>query len=371
MPDELVLVDGATGFIGSHVVEFLIQKGFRVRATDLPQANFSLVKELGAEAMPANLLNKEEIKPLLDGVSRVFHIAGMFDLGAPYEKLYAANVTVTKNMCEAALDADLKSFVHWSTVGVYGRIFESPVREDHPKNPLNAYEETKWLGEQTAVKFHEENGLPVAVIRPTLVYGPRNRYGVALFSASMALLRAKLRRESSLILWIMRGLKGGPMGHYVHAKDVAQAAWLLSEKKEAIGNAYNVADDTPLSLSDSLQAIAEPFGINLKRRGQIPVSKKLTSFIAERGRSTFKPMLGRLDRVLAEDWEKLVKQYNLVPALRPRIDLDWITYAIGDHVYDNSKIKALGLKLFYPDFRQGIRETTEWYWENRWLPRFD
>lgn len=365
---ELVLVDGATGFIGSHTVEFLLSKGFSVRATDLPRANFSFVQSLGAELMPADLLNPKEIKPLLKGVSRVFHIAGLFDLGLPYDTLYAANVKVTENMCKAAAEVKVESFVHWSTVGVYGWIKKSPVEETHPKNPSNTYEETKWKGEQIALRYWREKGLPVRVIRPTLVYGPRNRYGVALFQAILASVNA-IRSGLNRLL-IQTTIKGGPVGHYVHAKDVAQAAWFLSEKEEAIGEAYNIADDTPLDIGKNLDALMEP----LPMQGgplKVPIPTKFVTKAAKAAkREGVIKIFAPLNRLVEINWAAVVKEYNLVPALRPRIDADWVGYAVGNHTYDNTKIKKLGLKLLYPDLREGIKETTKWYQDNRWLPRF-
>lgn len=359
------LVTGATGFIGSAVVDLLARKGYEVTATDLPNADFLAAGESGARIAPMDITDRDGIGRLVSGMDVILHAAGIFDFAAGKNLLRAVNITAVDHICRASLEAGVKRFVQFSSTGVYGRPRRIPCREEDPKKPRNAYEKSKWEGEKVALSYYPK-GLPVTVIRPTLVYGPRSRYGWAIHIATFAALRDRGIKK-------IFGIDGGPLAHSVHVEDVARAALLLTESPEALGRSFNVADDSPLSMGETFRAIIEPLGMRIGRTYKfhpylyIPLARLggLLSKVIP-----FNPF-SRRNRQLQAHWEAMTAKYGLIPALRPRLDKDWVGYGSGDHCYDTSRIKALGFTPAFPDYRAGIRETIAWYQKNRWIPSFN
>ncbi len=356
---EKILVTGAGGFIGSHLVQYLVQRGFAVRATDQLGANFQLAREVGAEIVPTDLLDLEGLKKAVCGVSRIVHTAAVFDLGAPRALLERVNVTGVEHMCQVCLSEDIKRFVHFSTVAVYGRPKRLPCREDDPKRPKEDYGRTKWEGEKRAFMYHEKYGLPVTAVRPALVYGPRSRYGHALFIAGAALLRWRGRVG-------LRSVAGGPLTHHVHVIDVCQAVATVLMEDLAIGKAFNVADNRPVTVEEMMRAIIEPLGMSIQKRvTYYPWLWKCLVYIML---WVLPQGLKRLNRRIARRWQLLTEAYNLVPALRPKVDKPWLSFVLRDQYYDTSRIRGLGWQPRYPDFPVGIQETIEWYRSQRWIP---
>ncbi len=351
MSDRLAVVFGAAGFLGSHVVEALAKDGTRVRAVDRPGADLSAARALGAEVVHADLARPVE-RALLDGAEEAYNFTGMFDLGAPPEVLRRANVTVTQNLCAALPRSGVNSFVHASTVAVYGSIRDPPATEDHPLGPRNPYERSKAEAEEVVWRLRRE--IPVRVLRPGFVYGPRSRYGQAMFLAAYVLLKADGKRA---IL-----LKGRTRGHHVHAEDVARAALVVARSKSAEGRAFHVADDKPTTIGETLEAVAEAAGV--EKGPRIRVSGLLVRIGLRVGR----PVEWRLNRKMEKGWAKLVAKHNLVDALKPRLDRGWLYYLAGQYAYDTSRLKSLGWSPLHPDFREGMQETARWYRENRWIP---
>ncbi len=349
----IAVVFGAAGFLGSHVVEALVKDGTRVRAVDRPGADLSAARALGAEAVHADLARPVEAA-LLDGAEEAYNFTGMFDLGARPEVLRRANVEVTRNLCAALPRSGVKSFVHASTVAVYGSIRNPPATEAHPLRPRNPYERSKAEAEEAVWRARHEGGLPVRVLRPGFVYGPRSRYGQAMFLAAYVLLKADGKRA---IL-----LKGGTRGHHIHAEDVARAALTVARSESAEGRAFHVADDRPTTIGETLEAVAEAAGVGKGPR--IPVS----GLLVRAGLRVGRPVEWRLNRKMEKGWRKLVARHNLVDALKPRLDRGWLYYLTGQYAYDTSRLKALGWKPLHPDFREGMLETARWYRENRWIP---
>jgi nucleoside-diphosphate-sugar epimerase len=356
---ETILVTGAAGFLGSHLVECLVQRGYAVRAADVPGADLAIARQAGAEAVAADLFDTDAMERALLGVDSVVHVAALFDLGAPKSLLYKVNVEAVERLCALCAASGLKRFIHVSTSAVYGRPARVPIEEDDPKRPLEPYGMTKWEGERRAFAYFEQHGLPVVVVRPTLIYGPRSRYGHALYLAAILLLKARGLRGLPM-------LAGGPLNHSVHVIDVCRAIERLLEDEAAIGQAFNVADAEPLTLEAYLRAIMEPFGlVVLKRVHYYP--RLWRSFV--RLLLWVLPLgLKRLNKRIATRWDSLAAAYRLVPALKPKADRTWLQFVLYDQCYDTSRLRALGWQPRYPDFREGIKETIQWYLSQRWLP---
>lgn len=354
-----VLVTGAGGFVGGVLLKELLDRGYRVRATDLPRADLSIARGLGLECIPSDLLDLKSMERVVDGVDRIIHTAACFDLSATRETAYAVNVTGTRNLCLAAADAGVERLVYFSSTGVYGDTGPVPAREDHLKAPGNDYYLTKWWGEKEAWKFHRDQGLPVVVLRPTVIYGPRGVYSASVFFALIGLLLP-------LGLKKIHGLRGGLLSHWAHVEDVAGAAAFLVGAPEAVGHAYNIADDTPTTVEEFMSALVEAYG--MEYQAVLPFPTRTLELVAALGKVAPSGLYRSAAGLLQRYWDRIVLRYDLEPALFPRPDKDFIQYIKGNYVYSNEAIKALGYTFRHPSFREGFRETVQWYKENRWIP---
>jgi len=329
MTGKRVLVTGACGFVGSHMVELLVSRGYSVVATD-KKLGHGILNVSDVEFGVSDITDSETLKPLLDGIDFVFHIAGLFDYWAPYEQLHRVNVGGTRNLCEVALDYNIENVVVWSSGSVYGIPSEIPAKETTPLRPVNNYEKSKVEEEQAALEFHEKNGLPVVILRPASIYGPRSRYGTAILLFMLA--RGQLPAIPG---------DGKSRPATVHVEDVVGAAEYLAAKETAVGESFNVADDSRYTVEELLFAAAQMLGVRIHNL-HIPIS--VFDLLAQ-----------------LSEWQARLR------GTRPRVEKESIRYLTYDSLIDNSKIKAAGYKLLYPDPMTGLRETIEWYKREGWL----
>ncbi len=334
---------GACGFVGSHMVDLLVEKGYQVHALDLEQANKRWLRPLldsgKIKFFPADLTKKETLKEPLRNAQYVFHPAAVFDYSATWELLERVNVGGTRNLCEALLEeGKVKRLVNWSTAGVYGKPDPSrhPTKEDDPKGVnCNLYEKSKWLQEQLAHEFHQKNKLPVTTIRPAPIYGPRSVYGVAQVIFMIA---------HGAVPGIPVTAKG--LAPFVHVKDIVGAAHYLSQKEDTVGQAYNVADDSRMSMYEYAHFVAPLVGAYIIDF-YVPMSH-------------VKFWMG-----IAAKWaEHMAKRKGT----RPTIETETINYIVNSYCFANDKLKGAGYKLFYPDPRIGFIETITWYKKEGLLP---
>ncbi|MBI4361852.1 MAG: NAD-dependent epimerase/dehydratase family protein [Euryarchaeota archaeon] len=324
----LAVVTGASGFVGTHMVDLLAREGYEVRATDVrPPAAPGTAKFIASD-----ITRKETLKPALQGADVLFHIAAVFDYSTPWEVLHRVNVEGTGNVFEVAMDAGVKTVVLWGAVASYGipdpkRL---PVREDHPLTAAEVgYDRSKREQEELAWKMHRENGLPLVVMRPGGIYGPRSRYG--LFQ---------------LIHSVSQGwLPGIPTNMdyklpAVHVRDVAGAALHLSRHPAARGQAYNVVDDNILDLRGALQFTAALFGTRISNLPPLP-PKMVANFLIK----------------FARGLEKKARKKG-VP---PKFGAESLQYMRGNYWVSNEKLKSTGYQMLYPDIRMGLAETVTWY----------
>jgi NAD dependent epimerase/dehydratase len=179
-----VLVTGAAGFIGSHLVEELLRRGARVRAF----ARYNSAGRAGwLDELPAPAADRLEVffgdirdaravRQAAEGCARIFHLAAL--IGIPYSYLapdsyVEVNIQGTLNVLNAARDLGVERTVVTSTSEVYGTALYTPIDERHPLQAQSPYSATKIGADQLAVSYHRAFGLPVSIVRPFNTYGPR------------------------------------------------------------------------------------------------------------------------------------------------------------------------------------------------------
>lgn len=357
-----VLVDGAGGFVGRHVVDELRRRGHLVRATDRPGVPLPFGEDV--ERYEVDLLT-DDLEPLLDGVDRIVHVAGLFDLAAPLGRLFNVNVHAARRVVDAAAHAGVERLVHVSSVTVYGRPRRVPAAEDAPHRPGNDYERSKAAGEIAVREVAEDGGVPLVVVRPSGVYGPGGRYGLAMLFATYALAAARGQMSPGSSAGLV-AFRGGPRMTHVHVADVAGAIGHLLTADGVVGRAFNVADKTPMPWGDLMAFLEEAFGVDAGPPK--PLSRARAKFIAHAWRWLPEARRSKLTRSLERRWHELVEADGLTPALTPRLDRHAYDYWLGEHVYDVSALEGTGYRLRYPNLRAGLTETLGWYRDQGWLP---
>ncbi len=318
----ITLVTGAAGFMGSHLVEFLAREGVRVRATARPRKETSFFERLGVEFLPADLTKPETLPRLFEGgVDRVFHLGAICNFSTPYEILRPTNVEGVKQITGLALKNGVKRYVHVGSTSVYGYYRGTPFREDCPRDPRDSYGKSKRDGEDVVWgRFRE--GLPAILTRPCTVYGPRCNDGAG----------KAFSRPSSISA--IPG-NGKQLLSNVRAEDVAAAVYFLSLTDAAVGQVFNIAEDTHPTLEEALVTASEAFGTR-------PPKKHLPLWLVK--------TVARLDQAISARRGRI-----------PDLELDAVKYLYDDYVVDNSKLKSLGYRMIYPDFRQSMKQLGEWY----------
>ncbi len=357
-----VLVTGSCGFVGPYVIEELLEKGYEVRAVDLPDADHAHVERLDCEIVEADLLCIDSALKSTKGVDAIIHTAARMNYYMTRPEFELANYHLTATICESALRSGVKKLVHFSTCDTYGPPQYSPVDESHPQKPINLYSKTKLMGEQAVFRYHKNFGLPATVIRPTTIYGPRCVYVMGLFLALPVMLRERGFRKLAVP-------KDGFTTNLVHARDVAGAAVFLMEKEESLGEAYNISDDSKMESGELIEILLGAVGIESKR--VLPVPNSLVSFAAKLASHLPRAFFSKITDFLQRRWDEIVLRRQIVPALKPRFDPGFTSFGRGNYDFDNSKIKKLGYELKYPDFKAGWSETVKWYMENEWIPKYE
>ncbi len=335
----LVLITGAAGFVGHHLVMEAVKAGFTVRATDVSSRHYgALFEALDVEFIAADLTKRQGLDQLVSGVEGVFHVAGLLDYSTPDKPMFAVNVDAVENICDAAVKAGVKRLIHWSSVNVYGfgMHTKAPVNEDSEKltPPLNNYNVSKWEGEKVIRKYIKEAGLRATIIRPAAVYGIRAEYG--LYEAF-----ARVYQDRNKKKLLMLG-KGDKTDAFIHVLDLCRAAIHLYGDDSTIGEAYTISDDSSITTIEFFRLISrEVIGTEkdflfLPLKVLVPVAV-ISQFLA---------------RVFGG---------------KPFLERPVLEYFACEKIFDNSKLKSTGFEFTYPTAEKGLKETISWYKENGWL----
>jgi nucleoside-diphosphate-sugar epimerase len=244
-----VFVTGASGFLGGRLAEVLVEQGEEVFALTRPGAEMGHLAHLPIHIVRGDLGDVARLTDAVRDVRQIFHCAACATDWAPLDTYYRANVAGTQNLLAAAREAtDLQRFVHVSTCDVYGypRI---PCDESHPLIDTGLpYNQTKCLGEAAVWKAQEDFGLPITILRPATIYGPRGKDFVVQI--------ADLLRQG----WMAKISSGREPGGFAYVDNVVDAILQASTCGEAEGQAFNIADGTGATWSEYLSAFAAELG---------------------------------------------------------------------------------------------------------------
>jgi nucleoside-diphosphate-sugar epimerase len=176
LQDKTVLITGATGFLGGRLAErLLLEEKARVRALVRNSATAVWLSRMAVEIVPGDVTVGESLGPALRECEVVFHCAAL--LGGDSEQMQEVNVRGTENLLAAACEARVSRFVHVSSLAVHGLDLADGADETTPLRPGDdPYARTKMAADQLVLDYQEQHGLPVVIVRPTIMYGPRSQW---------------------------------------------------------------------------------------------------------------------------------------------------------------------------------------------------
>ena len=253
---RLVLVTGGAGFVGSNLVNALIDRGLRVRIVDNITTGSRDQIDPRAELFEADIRDLEAIRPAFAGVDCVYHVAALPRVPLSIEKpveTHMVNVIGTLNVLLAARDAHVRRVVYSGSSSVYGDQPRLPLREDMMPNPLNPYALQKLTGEQYTRLFHRLFAMQTLTLRYFNVFGPRMAHEGAYVTVISVFLRQ--RREGKPLT--IQG-DGEQTRDFTHVHDVVRANVLAMDCALADGRAINIGHGRNISINRVAQLIGGP-----------------------------------------------------------------------------------------------------------------
>jgi UDP-glucose 4-epimerase len=264
----LAVVTGGAGFIGSHMVDLLIEEGFEVRAID------NLVggreENLAHHRNDPLVFERRDIRSfapddkLFKGTKYVFHFAGIGDIVPSIEQpleYMSANVQGTVHMLECARYAGVQKFVYAASSSCYG-LAKVPTRESHPIAPQYPYALSKYQGEQACFHWHLVYRLPVNSIRIFNAYGTRSRTSGAYGAVFGVFLKQKLEGKPFTVVG-----DGTQVRDFLYVTDVARGFYKVATT-ERVGEVYNLGADNPQTVNRLVELLGGPVVHIPKRPGE-------------------------------------------------------------------------------------------------------
>ncbi|MBK7891758.1 MAG: SDR family oxidoreductase [Bdellovibrionales bacterium] len=264
--DKKVLVTGADGFIGSHLVEELVRRGARVKAFVfynsfnswgwLDETPHEIRSQI--EVFAGDIRDYHGVKSAMMGCDVVFHLAALIAIPFSYhspEAYVDTNVKGTLNVVQAARELGIERVIHTSTSEVYGTAQFVPITEEHPLRGQSPYSASKIGADQIAYSYYCSFGTPVVTVRPFNTYGPRQS------------ARAVIPTVITQILSGTRLLKMGavtPTRDFNYVRDTVCGFLAIAEADAAIGQVVNIGSNFEISIGDAVALIADCLGVTVE-----------------------------------------------------------------------------------------------------------
>jgi nucleoside-diphosphate-sugar epimerase len=317
------LITGATGFIGSHLTEALLKQGFEVACLVRDTSNLRYLEGLNVKFLKGDCTAPESLAASVKNVDYIFHIAGLTKARSE-DDFFNVNVKGTDNIVKATINNNtaLKRFFYLSSLAAVGPSRNGrPLKEDCEPKPVSVYGRTKFEGEK--IVYEHRGELPVTIVRPPAVYGPRDRDLLIFF---------KMVKSGLIPYW------GKSYYSFIYVEDLISGIILSTLSGDAEGEIFFMSDGNVYSTDDVIDAISDA----LQKK---PIKLSIPKFIM--------PFLGYLS-------EKL-KGVSI-------INTDKVKEMKYSHwICDTAK--AVSKLNFMPKIKinEGAKWTADWYRIHRWL----
>lgn len=225
-----VFITGATGFVGSHLADKLLERGDEVVALVRDSQAAQPLAEQGAELHLGDITRKESMRPAMEGVEAVFHVAGWYKVGVrDPATAYAVNVDGTRNVLELMQELDIPRGVYTSTLAVNSDTDGKVVDESYhfEGEHLSLYDRTKWIAHHEIARPMLQAGLPLTIVMPGAVYGPGDTSSTGDAFRDYMNGELPVLPKNTALCW-------------GHVEDIAEGHWLALEKGEP-GETYIIA----------------------------------------------------------------------------------------------------------------------------------
>ena len=252
-----VLITGADGFIGSHLTEMLVGKGYKVKALSLYNSfnNWGWLESVNCkkdiEIVTGDIRDPHYCKIITKDVDIIFHLAALIAIPFSYvapDSYVETNIRGTLNICQAAKENRISRLIHTSTSEVYGTAQYVPIDEKHPLQPQSPYSASKIAADAMVMSFYNSFNLPVTIARPFNTYGPRQ--------SARAIIPTIITQIASGKKEIKLG-DLSPTRDFNYVEDCCRAFIMLSESEKTIGETVNIGSNFEISISDTLKLIKE------------------------------------------------------------------------------------------------------------------
>jgi NAD dependent epimerase/dehydratase len=252
-----ILVTGADGFIGSHLTELLVKKGFKVRA--LSQYNsfnyWGWLEDLNCiqsvEVVSGDVRDPHYCQHITKDIDTVFHLAALIAIPYSYvapDSYVDTNVKGTVNICQAALDNGVKRMIHTSTSEVYGTAQYVPIDEKHPLQAQSPYSASKIAADAMALSYFNAFNLPLTIARPFNTYGPRQSARAVIPTIISQIANGKKQIKLGDV---------SPTRDFNYVTDTCNGFLALADCDDAIGETVNIGSNFEISVADTLNLIKE------------------------------------------------------------------------------------------------------------------
>ena len=261
----MILVTGADGFIGSHLVESLVRKGYKVRAFVFYNSFNSLGwldycdKEIKGqfEVFAGDIRDPYGVRSAIKNCEAVLHLAAL--IGIPYsysspDAYVDTNIKGTLNILQAARDIGVRRLIHTSTSEVYGTAQFVPITEDHPLQGQSPYSATKIAADQLAFSFYSSFDLPVVILRPFNTYGPRQSARAVIPTIITQIANGQKEIKLGAI---------SPTRDFNYVKDTVDGFVATLNSKNGLGEVINLGSNFEISIKETVELIAEIMGVTI------------------------------------------------------------------------------------------------------------
>lgn len=252
-----VLVTGADGFIGSHLTEMLVAKGYQVKALAQYNSfnNWGWLEKINCKKevkiLAGDIRDQNYCKTITKDVDIIFHLAALIAIPFSYvspDSYVETNIKGTLNICQSAKENRVSRLIHTSTSEVYGTAQYVPIDETHPLQPQSPYSASKIAADAMAMSFYHSFDLPITIARPFNTYGPRQSARAIIPTIITQIASGKKEIELGDV---------SPLRDFNYVEDCCRAFIMILENEKTIGETFNIGSDTEISIADTLDLIKE------------------------------------------------------------------------------------------------------------------